>query len=141
MSDSVDKEKRSEVMRAVKSKGNKSTELKLIALFKENGITGWRRGYPVKGHPDFVFLDKKVAIFVDGCLWHGHSCRHLPKSNVDFWQKKIKGNMKHDRQITELFEKRGWRVLRIWECELRKTNLPTTLNRIFTYIKINPSDL
>ena len=130
MSDSVDKTKRSEVMRAVKSKGNKSTELKLIKLFKENGIKGWRRGYPVKGHPDFVFLDKKVAVFVDGCLWHGHSCRHWPKSNVDFWKNKIEGNMRHDLEINELFENRGWTVLRIWECELLKKNLPNTLERI-----------
>lgn len=130
MSDSVDKIKRSEVMRAVKSKGNKSTELKLISLFRENGITGWRRGYPVKGHPDFVFLHIKVAIFVDGCLWHGHSCRHLPKSNVEFWKNKIEGNMRHDQEVNELFEKRGWTVLRIWECELLKKNLPTTLEKI-----------
>ena len=130
MSDSVDKTKRSEVMRAVKSNGNKSTELKLIKLFKENGIKGWRRGYPVKGHPDFVFLDKKVAVFVDGCLWHSHSCRHWPKSNVEFWKNKIEGNMRHDLEINELFEKRGWTVLRIWECELLKKNLSNTLERI-----------
>lgn len=131
MSDSVDKTKRSEVMRAVKSNGNKSTELKLIKLFKENGIKGWRRGYPVKGHPDFVFLDKKVAVFVDGCLWHGHSCRHWPKSNVEFWKNKIEGNMRHDLEINELFENRGWTVLRIWECELLKKNLPATLEKIY----------
>ncbi len=131
MSDSVDKSKRSEVMRAVKSKGNKSTELKLITLFKDNGIKGWRRGYPVKGHPDFVFLKKKVAVFVDGCLWHGHSCRHWPKSNVEFWKNKIEGNMRHDQEVNELFEKRGWTVLRIWECELLKKSLPTTLEKIY----------
>lgn len=134
MSDSVDKEKRSEVMRAVKSKGNKSTELRLIELFKENGITGWRRGYPVKGHPDFVFLQKKVAVFVDGCLWHGHSCRHWPKSNADFWKNKIEGNMRHDKEVTASFEKRGWKVLRIWECELQKKNLSTTVEKIKKYL-------
>lgn len=130
MSDSVDKEKRSEVMRAVKSKGNKSTELKLIALFKENGITGWRRGYSVKGHPDFVFMDKRVAIFVDGCLWHGHECRHWPKSNEKFWKNKIKGNIRHDHEVTTRFENRGWTVLRIWECELQNKNIPETAKRI-----------
>lgn len=130
MSDSVDKNKRSEVMRAVKSKGNKSTELKLINLFKENGIKGWRRGYPVKGHPDFVFLNKRIAVFVDGCLWHGHSCRHWPKSNAEFWRNKIEGNMRHDQQVNKIFESRGWTVLRIWECELLKKNLPVTIERI-----------
>ena len=130
MSDSVDRGKRSEVMRAVKSKGDKSTESRLIALFREQGIKGWRRNYPVKGHPDFVFLDKKVAVFVDGCLWHGHSCRHWPKSNVEFWKNKIEGNMRHDQQVKESFENRGWKVLRIWECELLKKNLSATLTRI-----------
>lgn len=122
MSDTVDKVKRSEIMRAVKSSGNKSTELKLIALFKNNGISGWRRKYPVKGHPDFVFLDRKVAIFVDGCFWHGHSCRHWPRTNEEFWRKKIEGNTRHDLAITKRFEDRGWQVFRIWECELLKKN-------------------
>ena len=130
MSDSVEKSKRSEVMRAVKSSGNKSTELKLISLFKDNGIKGWRRGYPVKGHPDFVFLDKRVAVFVDGCLWHGHSCRHWPKSNVEFWRNKIANNMRHDQIVNKMFEDRGWKVLRIWECELIKKSLPATLEKI-----------
>ena len=75
MADVFDAEKRSDIMRQVKSKKNKSTELRLIEIFKENGITGWRRNYPVKGHPDFVFPKKKIAVFVDGCFWHGHDCR------------------------------------------------------------------
>lgn len=68
MADIFDNEKRSEIMRKVKSKKNKSTELRLIEVFKKNGITGWKRNYPVKGHPDFVFLKEKVAVFVDGCF-------------------------------------------------------------------------
>lgn len=68
MSDIFDNEKRSYIMSKVRSKNNKSTELELIKFFKENNITGWKRNYPVKGHPDFVFLDKKIAIFVDGCF-------------------------------------------------------------------------
>ena len=68
MADVFDAEKRSDIMRQVKSKKNKSTELRLIEIFKQNGITGWRRNYPVKGHPDFVFPKKKIAVFVDGCF-------------------------------------------------------------------------
>lgn len=68
MADIFDKEKRSAIMRQIKSKGNKSTELRLIAVFKKNKITGWRRHYPVKGHPDFVFPKEKIAVFVDGCF-------------------------------------------------------------------------
>lgn len=110
-------------MRKVRSKGNKSTELKLIEIFLENGITGWRRTYPVKGCPDFVFLKKRVAVFVDGCFWHGHDCRNTrPKDNEEFWAKKRVNNAQHDREVTAIFEARGWTVLRIWECELKKKN-------------------
>ena len=76
-------------MRQVKSQKNKSTELRLIQVFKEQHITGWRRNYRVKGHPDFVFPKQRVAVFVDGCFWHGHDCRNTrPSDNQEYWQKK-----------------------------------------------------
>lgn len=126
------KDARSKIMRSVKPKGNKTTELRLIQLFKENQIRGWRRGYNVKGHPDFVFLKLKIAVFVDGCFWHGHDCRNTrPKENAEYWNKKRLKNMEHDQEITALFESRGWTVIRIWECELSKKNAPTTM----AYIK------
>lgn len=123
MADVFDDNKRSDIMSRVRSKNNKSTELKLIQIFKENGIIGWKRSYPVKGHPDFVFLDKKIAIFVDGCFWHGHNCRNTrPSDNAEYWAKKRERNIKHDKEITALFERRDWTVIRIWECELKKKN-------------------
>lgn len=131
MADIFDKSKRSDIMQKVRSKNNKSTELKLIDLFKQNNITGWRRNYKVKGHPDFVFLNKKIAIFVDGCFWHGHDCRNTrPSDNAEYWDKKRERNTLHDKQITDLFENRDWTVLRIWECELKKSNQQQTLERI-----------
>ena len=123
MADVFSKEQRSSIMKKVKSRGNKSTELKLIEYFRENNITGWRRNYRVKGHPDFVFLEGKTAVFVDGCFWHGHDCRNTrPKQNAEYWDKKRARNIQHDLEITEMFEKRGWKVIRIWECELQKKN-------------------
>lgn len=123
MADVFQKEKRSSIMSRVRSSGNKSTELKLIEYFSSNHITGWRRKYKVKGHPDFVFLDRKIAIFVDGCFWHGHDCRNTrPADNADYWIKKRERNVQHDKEITALFEQRGWTVIRIWECELKKKN-------------------
>lgn len=120
-------------MQAVRSRGNSSTELRLIQLFRENGISGWRRNYPLKGHPDFVFLNKRIAIFVDGCFWHGHDCRNTkPKENEEYWAKKITGNQKHDAEITQLFQARGWVVIRIWECQLTKVKASETLDRIWT---------
>ncbi len=124
MADVFSKEKRSQVMRSVRSKKNKTTELRLIEIFKQHGIVGWQRNYKVKGHPDFVFLDKKIAIFVDGCFWHGHDCRNTrPSDNAEFWQKKRERNIAHDKEVTLLFERRGWTVIRIWECELKKKNV------------------
>lgn len=131
MSDVFDERTRSEIMRSVKSKNTKSTELALIKLFKENHITGWRHNYNVKGHPDFVFLKKRIAIFVDGCFWHGHDCRNTrPTAHAEYWAKKREKNMQHDKEITKRFEKRGWTVVRIWECELKKKNLLKTTERL-----------
>lgn len=132
MADIFDKAKRSEIMKKVRSKNNKSTELKLIQIFKENNIHGWRRNYKVKGHPDFVFLNKKIAIFVDGCFWHGHDCRNTkPKDNQEYWDKKRERNIKHDKEITEYFENRGWTVIRIWECELKNKKALEKLKCIY----------
>lgn len=114
-------EKRSSIMRGVKATRNSSTELRLIALFKARGIKGWRRKYPTIGKPDFVFLRQKIAVFADGCFWHGHDCRNTrPAQNAEYWQKKRDRNQQRDREITRRFENRGWRVIRVWECELRK---------------------
>lgn len=123
MADVFDKEKRSEIMRAVKSSKNKSTEEKLIAYFKENKITGWRRNYKVYGKPDFVLPDLRIAIFVDGCFWHGHNCRNTyPEQNKEYWQRKIARNMARDKEVTDHLERLGWNVIRIWECEFLKKN-------------------
>ena len=109
-------------MRKVKSKKNKSTELRLIDIFKQNGITGWKRNYPVKGHPDFVFLKEKVAVFVDGCFWHGHdNCKYfrLPKTNIDFWSNKIGRNKERDKKEQCQLAAMGWHCITIWECQLK----------------------
>lgn len=124
MTDVFDKATRSRVMSAVKSKNTKSTELRLISYFKQNNITGWRRGYKVKGHPDFVFLKKRIAIFADGCFWHGHNCRNThPKDHEEYWRQKIERNMQRDINVNLTFKQRGWTVIRIWECELKKSNI------------------
>lgn len=131
MSDIFDKEKRSEIMSVVRSKGNISTELKLIKFFKVKNIIGWRRNYKVKGHPDFIFLKRKIAIFVDGCFWHGHDCRNTrPADNSKYWKNKRERNIKHDKEVTALFENRGWIVIRIWECELKKSNASRLMEKL-----------
>ncbi|MDR3178159.1 MAG: very short patch repair endonuclease [Campylobacteraceae bacterium] len=120
MADVFTKEQRSKIMRQVKSKYNKSTELKLISFFKLNKIRGWRRHYHVFGKPDFVFPMYKIAIFVDGCFWHGHNCRNVtPKDNAKYWNDKIERNKKRDENVNNTLKMKNWIVIRIWECELK----------------------
>jgi DNA mismatch endonuclease (patch repair protein) len=129
--DTVSRAKRSAIMSAVRGRGNRSTELQLASLLRVHRITGWRRKAPLLGKPDFVFRDKKVAIFVDGCFWHGCP-RHqrMPKSHVAFWSKKLARNVERDAQVSRMLRARGWLVLRIWECALSKTRKPNTMARI-----------
>ena len=121
MADCFSKETRSAVMRAVKSSGNKSTELRLISIFKANGIKGWRRNHKFVGNPDFVFPKYRIAVFADGCFWHGHNCRNTkPSSNKDFWKRKFLKNSTRDKRNNSLLLSKGWQVIRFWECEISK---------------------
>lgn len=120
MSDTFSKDKRSQIMRQVKSSRNKSTELKLIKIFKSHSIIGWRRNFKIFGKPDFVFPKQRIAIFLDGCFWHGHDCRNTkPADNKDYWTKKIEKNIQRDVRVTEILTGKNWKVIRIWECKLK----------------------
>jgi DNA mismatch endonuclease (patch repair protein) len=126
--DKISQQARSEIMSHVRSSGNKTTELALIKVFKANGITGWRRKYPIFGKPDFVFPKQRLAVFVDGCFWHGHPerCR-IPTSNREYWTNKIERNKKRDKLVTKTLKASGWRVLRFWEHEINQNN---TINKV-----------
>lgn len=131
MTDVFTKAKRSEVMSRVRSRGNKDTELAMAKLLRRHGITGWRRNQPVFGKPDFVFPKFKLAVFVDGCFWHGcpkHATK--PANNRAFWQRKLAGNKKRDALVTRTLRRAGWRVLRVWEHELAKKNEAQLVRRI-----------
>lgn len=120
MADMFTKAKRSDVMRCIRGYGNKGTELAFAKLLREARITGWRRHSALLGRPDFTFRQERAVIFVDGCFWHGcpkHST--VPVSNRAFWMRKLAGNRVRDRLVTRALRERGWRVLRIWEHELR----------------------
>jgi len=129
--DTVSPEKRSEIMRAVKGQGNKDTEFVLARLLRQNKIIGWRSSRPIFGKPDFVFPKPKLAVFVDGCFWHGcpKHCR-MPKGNRIYWKRKIASNKARDRLVSQTLRRAGWRVLRIWEHELARKNEAWLLNRI-----------
>ena len=121
MADIFTKAKRSAVMSAIRSRGNRGTELRMIALFRMHGITGWRRGVVLFGKPDFVFRKERVAVFVDGCFWH--ACpRHgtMPRGNRAFWKAKLARNAERDREVSRALRKAGWTVLRVWEHALAR---------------------
>lgn len=135
MADVFTKAKRSEVMSRIRGRGNKDTELALAKLLRRHRITGWRRqiqirtsprpspqrGEGVRVRPDFVFLKLKLAVFVDGCFWHGcpkHATK--PKNNRAFWHRKLSMNKQRDGIVNRTLRKASWRVVRIWECDLTK---------------------
>jgi len=121
MQDVHTKEQRSRNMSAIRAKGNKSTELRLIKLLRKNGISGWRRHIKITGTPDFIFPVKRIAVFVDGCFWHGCTkCNLRPKTNRFFWQKKISDNIRRDKKVSKILRSNGWRVLRIKEHQFKK---------------------
>src|SRR5439155_9935966 len=116
-------EKRSAVMSRIRGGGNRATELRMIALFREHGIVGWRRNARVFGKPDFIFPRGRIAVFVDGCFWHRHEdCKfaYTPKSRLEFWGRKFDNNVKRDKVVTRALRKNRWKVLRIWECQLHR---------------------
>jgi len=161
MPDVFSKAKRSEVMSRIRSRGNQATEVALAKLFRRNKITGWRRQIsltvrssrrkeahscsrkPVRASSprlprvkvDFVFRQARLAVFVDGCFWHGCS-KHgtKPKSNAAFWRKKIAGNQIRDERVNRALRRTGWKVVRIWECRLKKNPLDC-LRRIQRVLK------
>lgn len=118
--------KRSDVMSRIRSRGNKTTEVPMLAAMRKIGVKGWRRHVRVKigkfsVRPDFVFRKHRVAIFVDGCFWHGcpeHGSR--PKSNQEFWDRKLEANSKRDRLVNQTLTNAGWVVLRFWEHSSRR---------------------
>ena len=122
MADNLTPEQRSYSMSRIRSERNQTTELRLIEIMRKVGIKGWRRGIQLLGKPDFVFRKERVAIFVDGCYWHGCAkCQLRPKSNSDYWTVKMERNRGRDRTVSRVLRKSGWRVLRLWEHSLKRT--------------------
>jgi DNA mismatch endonuclease, patch repair protein len=154
MADVFSKAKRSEVMARIRSRGNEATEIALAKLFRRHKITGWRRHFklrvtggkwqvtrkaraPVSSlvtrhlsltvRPDFVFRQARLALFVDGCFWHGcpkHGTQ--PKGNRTFWKEKFTRNKSRDQLVNRALRRANWRVLRIWEHELAKIKMTAT---------------
>ena len=142
MADIISKEDRSRNMAAIKGKDTKPEMIIRKYLFSK----GLRFRVHVKklaGSPDIVLPKYKTVIFVNGCFWHGHEgCKyfHLPKSNVKFWKGKIERNIERDRESIHTLLDLGWKVICVWDCELRnKQTREKTLNNIYNSIALAES--
>jgi DNA mismatch endonuclease (patch repair protein) len=120
--DKFDRPTRSRVMGRIKSSGTKTTEWKFRSLLVRSGVRGWKIGHHsgLPGSPDFVFFRARLAIFLDGCFWHGcNRCRSIPATNRAFWVAKIQRNKDRDEKATRMLRAMGWKTMRIWEHELK----------------------
>ena len=120
MPDVFNKKKRAQVMAAIRSSGNKGTELKLVSIMRAHSIKGWRRKQRLLGKPDFLFRGQRLAVFVDGCFWHGcpkHGRK--PGSNRGFWLAKLRRNKRRDKLVNRTLREMGWRILRFWAHDLK----------------------
>lgn len=133
--DRISPERRGWLMSQVKSK-NTSTELTVRRLVYGMGFRYRLHVKTLPGKPDLVFKGRRKIIFVNGCFWHGHDdCRfaRLPKSRIDFWMAKISRNRERDQENVAAIEAIGWRVLTVWQCELK--NLEGLKKRINDFIE------
>lgn len=122
---------RSRLMASIRSRGNKTTEQRLASGLRAAGIIGWRRHAPLPGTPDFVFRKERLCVFVHGCFWHGcRKCYRAPRTRAVFWQTKVKSNHRRDAARVLELRQRGYRVLVLWECELKGDRLPHACERI-----------
>lgn len=153
MADIYTRAERSALMAKVRGRGNASTEGVLARLFRAEGWSGWRRqlvlrgrdarGEPWRVRPDFVFRARRLAVFVDGCFWHGCP-RHgtQPRGNAAFWRAKFRRNQARDRRDTRRLRREGWRVLRLWEHALKSKARPALLvklRKVFTQARKSPT--
>ncbi len=122
--DRLTPEQRSRLMSRIRSKNTKP-EITVRRLVFSLGYRYRLHSKHLPGSPDLVFPGRKKVIFVNGCFWHGHSgCRFscLPKSRIEFWQTKIDRNRERDRENIASLEAADWRVLTVWQCELKDIN-------------------
>jgi DNA mismatch endonuclease (patch repair protein) len=135
MADNHTKASRHYNMSRIKSTDTKSEKTVRKYLFSR-GLRYRKNDRRLPGKPDLVFKKYKTVVFVNGCFWHHHDCSRFkwPSSNTDYWHKKINRNVERDEEIRKTLEEAGWRVLVIWECELKKKVAEENLRRLYEAI-------
>lgn len=132
MADPLTHEQRYRCMSSIHSKNTKPEVVLRNALWHQ-GFRYRKNDKKLPGSPDIVLPKYKAVVFVHGCFWHGHrNCKNyrIPKTNIEFWASKIARNQEHDQQVWRDLESLGWRVIIVWECELKKTRLIGTIQRV-----------
>ena len=127
---------RSKTMSAIRGKNNRTTELCFRMALVRAGINGWETNVEdLVGKPDFFFRKKHIAVFVDGCFWHGcPKCGHFPKTRSSFWKMKILRNKERDKKNRRKLRREGIKVVNIWEHSLH--NLRGINSKIKMIIKL-----
>src|SRR6266496_5755065 len=127
-SDNLTPNERRRAMSAVRGRDT-SPERRVATALRLLGLRFQRQGKLV-GRPDFLLPDLRVALFVQGCFWHGHGCRStLPRTNRGYWRRKLAGNRRRDRRVRRLLNRLGWSVITIWECRLGLTGVTALVVR------------
>lgn len=137
MSDILTKEQRHNCMSNVKSKNTKP-EIMVRKFLFSSGFRYRINRKNLPGKPDIVLPKYKTVIFVNGCFWHGHkNCKYatIPESNRDFWAAKITGNIKRDEETRENLLVLGWRVIEIWQCQLKPRTKEKTLTELLSLLR------
>jgi len=107
------------------------TKNSAVALFRRANVNGWRRNQILTGKPDFLFRKERIAVFVDGCFWHGcPTCYRRPWANRSYWDAKVGRNRTRDQHVSRTLRKEGWCVVRVWEHELKNSTALRCINRI-----------
>ena len=136
MRDFFSPEERSQLMSRVRGRGNASTELKVVEILRALRITGWRRHLSLPGRPDFTFPKQQVCIFVHGCFWHDcPRCRKRSKTRPEYWEDKIEANRKRDRRVCRELRQRGYKIIVVWECTLRRNDPTLAIRRLERLLK------
>ena len=139
MSDVLSRDQRHRNMVAIHSASTKP-ELELRHALWRQGFRYWINDKRLPGKPDIVLPKYRTDIFVHGCFWHGHrDCKYyaVPKTNTAFWMAKVARNQERDQEVWRKLEAKGWSVIIVWECQLKKANLNETIDRVAAEIVRN----
>lgn len=131
MKDFFTRTERSQLMSRIRGRANVSTELKIAGILRAARVKGWRRHLPLPGRPDFTFPAQRVCIFVHGCFWHDcPRCKKRSSTRPDYWAAKIEMNRRRDRRVSRELRRRGYKVIVVWECTLRRRYPQTAILRL-----------